>query len=139
LSVSSNEDIWPIADCSASYCNVPYSFTAIGALALCSLFAHAAPGSAAEPGVIYGKVVDGQNAAISGARITLTAPSGRYRTQTNSRGEFAIVGVTAASYTLTVRKDATVAVTESGIGVADDQITDLGTISIQQQPSFAAR
>jgi hypothetical protein len=110
------------------------SFTAVGALTLCSIFSHAAPSSAAEPGVIYGKVVDGWNAGVAGASITLSAPAGRYRTQTNNKGEFAIVGVSADTYTLTVRKDAIVKINESDIGVAEDQITDLGTISLQAQP-----
>jgi hypothetical protein len=111
-----------------------FAFTAIGALALCSVLSHAAPGSAAEPGVIYGKVVDGWNAGVAGASITLTAPTGRYRTQTNNQGEFAIVGVFADTYTLTVRKDARVAMIEPGIGVTDDQITDVGTIAVSQRP-----
>lgn len=111
-----------------------FSFATIGAVALCSVLSHTTPSVAAEPGVIYGKVVDAWNAGVAGASITLSAPAGRYRARTNSKGEFAIVGVTADTYTLTVRKDAIVKMNESGIGVAEDQITDLGTISLQAQP-----
>jgi hypothetical protein len=108
-----------------------FAFTALGAVALCSVLSHAAPGAAAEPGVIYGKVVDGGNAGVANAGITLTAPTGRYRTQTNSKGEFAIVGVSADTYTLVVRKNAKVELNAPGIAVASDQITDLGAIPIQ--------
>jgi hypothetical protein len=109
-----------------------FAFTAIGAAALCSVLSHAAPSAAAQPGVIYGKVVDSWNAGMAGVSITLTAPSGRYSTQTNGKGEFAIVGVSADTYTLIVRKNAIVEVNAPGIGVAGDQITDLGTISVRQ-------
>jgi len=108
-----------------------FAFTAIGALALASALSHAAPSSAAEPGVISGRVVDGWNAGVAGASITLTAATGRYRTQTNSKGEFAIVGVSADTYTLTVRKNAVVEMNAPGIAVADDQVTDLGTIAVR--------
>lgn len=109
-----------------------FAFTATGAVALCSVLSHATPSAAAEPGVIYGKVVDGWNAGVAGASVTLTAPTGRYSTHTNGKGEFAIVGVSADTYTLNVRKNADVEVNAPGIGVAGDQITDLGTISIGQ-------
>jgi hypothetical protein len=107
-----------------------FAFTAIGAAALCSVLSQAAPSVAATPGVIYGKVVDAWNAGVAGASITLTAPSGRYSTQTNGKGEFAIVGVSADTYTLIVRKNAVVEINAPGIGVAGNQITDLGTISV---------
>jgi hypothetical protein len=108
-----------------------FAFTAIGAVALCSVLSHAAPSVAAEPGVIYGKVVDGWNAGVANASITLTSPTGRYQTQTNGKGEFAIVGVSAETYTLVVRKNARVEMNAPGIAVAGDQVTDLGAIPIQ--------
>lgn len=48
----------------------------------------------------------------------------------HAKGKFAIVGVSADTYALTVRKDAVVKMNESDIGVSNDQITDLGTISL---------
>jgi hypothetical protein len=108
-----------------------FAFTAIGAVALASVLSHAAPGVAATPGIIYGKVVDNRNAGVANASITLTAPTGRYRTQTNGKGEFSIVGVSADTYTLIVRKNAKIEMNAPGIAVASDQITDLGAIPIQ--------
>jgi hypothetical protein len=107
------------------------TFAAIGALALCSTLSLAAPARAAEPGIIAGTVVDKWDARVPDADVTLIAPTGRYHTHTNSKGEFAIVGVFCDTYTLTVEKAGLIAISASGIEVADDQITDLGAIAIQ--------
>jgi hypothetical protein len=96
------------------------------------MLSHAAPSVAAETGVVAGKVVDAQNAGVAGAEITLTGPSSTYRVRTNRKGEFAIVGVFADTYVLTVRRDGVVEVSEPDIDVTGDQITDLGPIAAAQ-------
>jgi hypothetical protein len=97
----------------------------------------AAPAFAAggQTGVIRGTVVDTSNAALTGADVVLTAPSGRYTAHTDAHGKFVLVGVLADTYTLTVRKDGTVRINQPGVGVVGDDTVDLGTIIAANPPS----
>jgi hypothetical protein len=107
------------------------TLAATAALALSTIASVAAPAFAAggQTGVIRGTVVDGTtNSALTGADVTLTAPTGRYTAHTDSHGKFVLVGVLADTYTLAVRKDGTVRVSQPGVGVVGDDTVDLGTI-----------
>jgi Carboxypeptidase regulatory-like domain len=107
------------------------------ALALSAFTTVAAPALAAggQTGVIRGTVVDASNAALTGADVTLTAPTGRYTAHTDGHGKFVLVGVLADTYTLTVRKDGTVRISQPGVGVVGDDTVDLGTSIAPNPPS----
>jgi hypothetical protein len=107
------------------------AFAAIGVLTVGSLLLQAAPGSASETGIISGKVVDGANAGVADADVTLESPTGRYKTHTNTKGEFAIVGVLSDTYTLIVSVDGTVEASEPGIYVAGNQFTEITARAVQ--------
>jgi hypothetical protein len=113
------------------------TLAAAAVLALSTLPSLAAPAFAAggQTGVIRGTVVDGSNAALTGADVMLNGPLGRYTAHTDTHGRFALVGVLADTYTLTVRKDGTVRVNQPGIGVVGDNTVDLGTIIAPSPPS----
>ncbi len=102
------------------------SLAAIAALAL----ATAAPALAAggQTGTITGTIVDASAAPVSDADIALTGPGGRYTAHTNARGKFTLLGVLTETYTLTVKCNGTVRVSQPGIGVVGDQTVDLGKI-----------
>jgi tetratricopeptide (TPR) repeat protein len=67
----------------------------------------AAPGYA-QTGAVKGKVVDGKNQPIEGAKITIAMTEGmnrRFETKTNRRGEFIQIGLTPGAYEVTAEKD----------------------------------
>jgi hypothetical protein len=106
------------------------TLAASAALTLSTLASVAAPAFAAggQTGAIRGTIVDASNAALTGADVTLVAPTGRYTAHTDGHGKFVMVGVLTDTYTLTVRKDGTVRVNQPGIGIVGDNTLDLGTI-----------
>ena len=106
------------------------SLAAGAALTLSALASVATPAFAAggQTGVIRGTVVDASNAALSGADVMLAGPAGRYTAHTDGHGKFVLIGVLADTYTLTVRKDGTVRISQPGVGVVGDDTVDLGTI-----------
>jgi hypothetical protein len=101
------------------------ALAAIGVLTIGSMLLQAAPSSASVTGIISGKVVDASNTGVADADVTLNSPTGRYKTHTNSKGEFAIVGVLSDTYTLVVSVDGTVQSSEPGIYVAGNQFTEI--------------
>ncbi len=113
------------------------TYAASAALTLSALATIATPAFAAggQTGIIRGTIVDGSNAALTGADVMLTAPGGRYTAHTDTHGKFVLVGVIADTYTLTVRKDGTVRINQPGVGVVGDDTVDLGTIVAPNPPS----
>ncbi len=110
-------------------------FLALAAGAALTL-ATVAPAFAAggQTGAIRGTIVDGSNVALAGADVQLQGPNGRYTAHTDSRGKFSLIGVLADTYTLTVRKDGTVRISQPGVGVSGDGTVDLGTIIAPNPP-----
>jgi hypothetical protein len=112
------------------------TLAASAALTLTTIAGLAAPAFAAggQTGIVRGTVVDASNAALTGADIMLTGPNGRYTAHTDARGKFVLVGVLADTYTLTIRKDGTVRISQPGVGVVGDDTVDLGTIIAPNPP-----
>ena len=81
-----------------------------------------------QTGSITGLVVDAVDAPVPDADITLTGPGGRYSAHTNARGKFTLLGVLSETYTLIIKRNGTIRVSQPGIGVIGDQTTDLGRI-----------
>ncbi|HJR61042.1 MAG TPA: tetratricopeptide repeat protein [Vicinamibacterales bacterium] len=77
----------------------------VGALVL-ALLTLAAPASA-QTGQLKGKVVDGQNKPLSGAKITMLAieTNRKYETKSDSKGEWRQIGLPPGKYTVTAEKD----------------------------------
>ena len=80
--------------------------------------------------MVRGSVADASGNAVSGADVTLNGPNGRYTAHTDGRGKFSLLGVLSDTYTLTVRKDGAVKISQPNIGVTGDQTLDLGTIRL---------
>lgn len=108
------------------------SLAAFGALALGSLLAHSVPSFAAggQTGIVRGAIADPGGAPVPSADVTLNGPNGRYTAHSDGRGKFVLIGVLSDTYTLTVRKDGAVRISQPGIGVTGDQTLDLGTIML---------
>ena len=108
------------------------ALAAIATLAFATAFSHASPAGAAggQTGGLKGTVVDAGSAAVSGAEITLAGPSGRYTAHTSDRGTFTLLGVLSDTYTLTIKQNGTVRVSQPGIGITGDQTLDLGKIAL---------
>lgn len=107
------------------------AFAAIGLLTTGSMLVQAAPSFAAETGDISGRVVDASNSGVADADVTLTAPTGSYKTHTNSKGEFVIVGVLSDTYTVVVSVNGSVQSTEPGVFVAGNQFTEIAATAAQ--------
>jgi hypothetical protein len=64
----------------------------------------AVPASAASTGLIVGSVVDAATKApLAGATVVATSPSGTYKTTSDEKGGFSIVGVVLDTYTISVQ------------------------------------
>lgn len=79
-----------------------------GALALALAVAVAAPAAAQSTGMVKGKVVDGENKPVEGAKITIEFGGGvsrRHETKTNKKGEFLQIGLAPGPYKITAEKE----------------------------------
>ena len=59
-----------------------------------------ARGAEITTGILSGVVTDSGGAPLAGVTVTASAPSGRYATRTNARGEYSILGVVPDSYAI---------------------------------------
>ena len=89
-----------------------------------ALFITCAPTLAATTGEIVGTVTDAQShAPIADAAVTATAPTGSYRTKTDSKGIFTIVGAVPDTYTVTASAPGYLLVSVPGLTVTTDEAT----------------
>jgi hypothetical protein len=117
-----------------------FSLAFIAAITLSTTLANATPSSAAGgAGIVSGLVVDANNRPVSGADVVFVAPTGRYRTHTNHKGRFMIVGMFADTYTLIVRENGIVEINQPEIYVAVGEITNLGPIALADIARIAER
>jgi hypothetical protein len=108
-----------------------FSLALIGAITLPGVLANPAPSAATgTAAIVSGLVVDANNRPVSGADVAFVAPTGRYRTHTNRKGRFTIVGMFADTYRLIVRENGIVVLSEPAIYVAGAEITNLGPIAL---------
>jgi tetratricopeptide (TPR) repeat protein len=80
----------------------------VGAVALAVAVAFAAPATAQSTGMVKGKVVDGENQPVDGAKITIEFGGGvtrKFDTKTNKKGEFLQIGLSPGPYKVTAEKD----------------------------------
>ena len=75
---------------------------AIALFALTTTCAGPATGAEATTGAIVGAVTDAAGRPVSGARVTASAPSGRYVATTDAHGRYAILGVIPDAYAVAV-------------------------------------
>ena len=89
----------------------------VSALVL-SLTALAAPVSA-QTGQLKGKVVDGQNKPIDGAKVTMLAveTNRKFETKTNRNGEWMQIGLAPGQYTVTAEKNGMTQMFEVRLGL----------------------
>jgi len=85
-------------------------------------------------GNVTGTVVDATGHTLSGARITFAAPTGSFKAVTDSRGNFAILNLTADTYTVSVEPADTSLepLKLTGVTVNGDQNLNLGQLKVQK-------
>lgn len=77
-------------------------FAVLAAVAISS------PGWAQSTGMLKGKVVDGENKPVDGAKITISFLDGisrNYEVKTNKKGEFIQIGLPPGRYKVTAEKE----------------------------------
>ncbi|HEY3382252.1 MAG TPA: tetratricopeptide repeat protein [Vicinamibacterales bacterium] len=78
------------------------------ALAVLVAFAMASPGSAQSTGMVKGKIIDGQNQPVEGAKVTIDYKDGisrSYTVKSNKKGEFTQIGLPPGNYKVTAEKE----------------------------------
>ncbi len=103
----------------------------VAALVLAAGSAASAAGGTS--GTISGTVVDASGSGVSGADVTLRAPTGRYVAHTDGRGTFKIINVAIDTYTVVVHKDGFADQTLTGVEPIGDQSEDLGSITLRKR------
>lgn len=77
-------------------------------LAVLAAVAIASPGWAQSTGMVKGKVVDGENKPVDGAKVSITFLDGisrNYEVKTNKKGEFIQIGLPPGRYKVTAEKE----------------------------------
>ena len=85
------------------------------------------PAQAATTGNISGTITSSTNTPIAGAKITATAPSGRYSATTDAKGFFSIAGVVPDTYTILITAPGYQDVSVAGVTVFQDQTNSINT------------
>ena len=100
-------------------------------LAALPLAAHAAGG---QTGNLSGSVVDAQTKApIAGATVAAVSPSGAYRSRSDARGFFSLLGIVVDTYTLSIEAQGYESLLQSGVTIIGDQTLGLGTVALQKR------
>ena len=92
--------------------------------------------SSAQTGMVKGKVTDGQNQPIEGAKVTILFADGmnrKFETKTNKKGEFIQIGLAPGNYKVMAEKD--------GMSQAFDarvRLGDAATVNFQLGPGMSA-
>jgi hypothetical protein len=86
-----------------------------------------------QTGNVSGTIVDqATGSPVANAEIAIVAPSGTYKTTTDSRGFFNVLGLNVDTYTISVEAKGYEAVSRAGVTVIGDQNLSLGTIKISK-------
>ena len=96
------------------------------------MFTTAGPAYAAggQTGNISGTVQDASShLPLANARVDAVSPTGTYRTQTDSKGFFSILGLSVDTYTITIELQGYQSVTQPGVTIQGDANLSLGTLS----------
>jgi len=112
------------------------------ALTLAFLAVSVLPSFAAggQKGNINGQIVDNTSGApVANARISVSAPAGRYEATTDSQGRFSLLGVDADTYTISVEAQGYTPFSQSGVTVIGDQNLTVGSLRISKQLRTIAR
>ncbi len=89
-----------------------------------AIVAMSTPTSAAEitTGSLIGTVLDAAGKPLAKVTVSAASPSGNYRTVTNERGEFSLLGVTPDTYTLSAELQGYQSGTLAGVNVLTGQV-----------------
>ena len=102
----------------------------------------AAPASAAggQYGSIQGYVIDGKTkAAIAGATVSAAAPTGQFKTVTDGRGYFNILGVNVDTYTISIEAKGYEPISVFGVTVFGDNPANLGQVALAKSLTTIVR
>jgi hypothetical protein len=81
-------------------------------------------------GSVSGTVVDESKNPVPGAAITIASPSGTYHGRTDDHGAFAVLGILADTYVISVQKSGYQTTTLQGITITGDNALSLGSITL---------
>ena len=85
-----------------------------------------------QTGNVTGQVLNASGQPVAGAVVTMTSPSGTYKTTTDTNGNFSVIGAVVDTYTVSVTKPGFEPFTQPGITVSGDQTVALGHVNIVQ-------
>jgi hypothetical protein len=91
----------------------------------------AARAAGGQRGALSGVVVDSSGQPVADATVTLTAPTGRYRTKSDNRGRWFIVGVDVDTYSVRITKAGYADAVMPSVDALGDQTQDLGEITLK--------
>jgi hypothetical protein len=95
---------------------------------------------AGDTGIVTGRVFDNDHKPVAGASITLSAPTGSYRTVTDRRGRFRFFGVYVATYTMRIREEGRADLVFLDIDAVPGQMQDIGKVELPNvQPIIIGR
>ncbi len=88
-------------------------------------------------GNVTGTVVDAASGVpVAGAAITLTSPTGTYKTTTDGKGFFNVLGANVDTYTISVELKGYEGLLRQGITVIGDQTNSVGTIKLAKSANL---
>ncbi|MFZ1124967.1 MAG: carboxypeptidase regulatory-like domain-containing protein [Candidatus Baltobacteraceae bacterium] len=102
----------------------------------------AAPSFAAggQVGNISGTVVESETRApVPGANVTIVAPTATFKTKTDARGFFSILGLPVDTYTLSIEDQGFESLTQTGVTLTGDQTLSLGQVRLLRELRTIAR
>ena len=112
------------------FCALLVATLVLGNVVLTASTANAAGGIS---GSVSGTIVDESKNPVPGVEITVASPSGTYHGRSDAKGQFAILGVLADTYVISLQKTGYQTSTLSGVTVTGDNALTLGNIVIGRQ------
>jgi tetratricopeptide (TPR) repeat protein len=80
----------------------------VGGLSIAALLVWIAPALAQSTGMVKGKVVDGNNQVVEGAKVVIESKEGgsrKFEVKTNKKGEYLQIGLASGPWTVTASKE----------------------------------
>jgi len=112
------------------FCALLVATLVLGNVVLTASTANAAGGIS---GSVSGTIVDESKNPVPGVEITVASPSGTYHGRSDAHGQFAILGILADTYLITLQKTGFQTTTISGVTVTGDNALTLGNLTIGRQ------
>lgn len=112
----------------------PRVLALLALLAFVATLASPALAAGGQTGNLNGTVIDAATKApVAGAAVAAVSPSGVYKTRTDARGQFSILGLSIDTYSLSVEAPGYDIYSNAGVTIIGDQSLGLGTLALTKQ------